>query len=165
MRSGIISLITELSNLKKKKCRNGKGQPSQIRNQRGGEKRDSWEKTKGEYCREGQAEDWRHCFVCGEIGHISCRCPCSDTVNDNWLWKWDICQSKQRWVIIFVHILGKKAQNQSSKLVVTLSQCSIVKVNVSNNIWIPIRKYVRQYLNYLFKSKRKWLTVIIFRRF
>ena len=165
MRSDIISLKTEVNDLKKKKDRNGKREPSEIRNQRGGKQWDSWEKAKCEDCRKGQVDDFRHCFVCGGINHIACRCPSSDTVNDNRLRKWGICQSKQRCLIIFVHIVEKKAQNQTSKLVVIVRQYSIVEVNVSNNIGIAIRKYVRQYLNYLFKSKRKWPTVIIFRRF
>ena len=87
MHSDIISLKTEVSSLKKKKDKNGKGEPSEIKNQRGVEQRDFWENAKFEDCRKGQVDDCRHCFVCGGIGHIARRCPSSDTVNDNWLRK------------------------------------------------------------------------------
>ena len=87
MRSNMISLKAEVSNLKKKKDRNGKGEPSEKRNQRGCEQQDSWEKAKCEDCRKGQVDDCRYCFVCGVIGHIARRYPSSDTVNDNRLRK------------------------------------------------------------------------------
>ena len=60
MRGDLISLKTEVSNLEKKKDRYGKGEPSEIRNQRGGEQRDFWEKGKCEDCRKGQVDDCRH---------------------------------------------------------------------------------------------------------
>lgn len=87
MGSDRTSLKTEVNNLEKKKDRNRKREPSEIRNQRGGRQRDPWEKTKCEDCRKGRADSCRHCFVCGGIGHISHRCPSSDTVNDNRLRK------------------------------------------------------------------------------
>ena len=87
MRSDIISLKTEVRSLKKRKDRNGKGEPVEIRNQSGGEQRDSWEKARCEDCRKRPVDDCTHCFVCDRIGHIARRCPSFDMVNDNWLRK------------------------------------------------------------------------------
>ena len=151
--------------MKKNRDRSEMWELSEIRNQTEVEQRHSWEQVKCEDYRKRQADDCRHCFVCGRIGHIVRRCPSSDTVNDIRLRKWGICHSKQRCLIIFVHIVEKKAQNQTLKVLVIVSQYSIVELNVSKDIGKAIRKCVRECLNYLFKNKRKWLTVIIFRSF
>ena len=63
-------------------------------------------------CRKEQTDDCRHCFVCGGIGQIARRCPSSDSKRQS-AEKVRHFSVKAKAPLIFVHIVEKKAQNQT----------------------------------------------------